>query len=134
MPSLNNMYPIVEKHTMTTIKVNSPSEQERLDGTPGITIIYNRRTEPGKSHGPFGEIKWQLGPIREQGINGTTIEDIMEILILRLKGFQKGVFACRENDLAIEHLEIARNFLLQRTRVRVRQGVEGTNTTHNETE
>jgi len=52
------------------------------------------------------------------------------VCIDRLRGFQRGPFASRENALAITDLESARNWLLQRTRERQAQGVEGTNQPH----
>jgi hypothetical protein len=100
-----------------------------MDGSPAVTPLYNRKNGP-ETVGPFGEIKWQLGPVAEVGINGTTIEDVIEACIERLRGFQRGPFACRENALAITDLESARNWLLQRTRARQEQGVEGTNEQH----
>lgn len=83
---------------------------------------------------PFVDITFQLGPIKEVGVNGTTIERILEILKDRLEGFQSGQFRCRTNALAITKIEEAEMWLLERTRKRVVQGVEGTNTVHNEVE
>jgi len=76
------------------------------------------------------EIKFQLGPVKEVGVNGTTIERVVEVLINRLEGFQKGDFRCRENALAITKLQEARHWLLHRTNLRVVQGVEGKNELH----
>ena len=83
---------------------------------------------------PFIEINFQLGPVGEVGINGTTIERILEILKDRLEGFQKGQFRCRTNALAITKIEEAIMWLEERTKKRVNQGVEGTNTAHKESE
>ena len=98
-----------------------------MDGSPATSPLFNYKNEPGVVHGPFGEIKWQLGPVQEAGINGTTIEDVIEVCIARLQRFQRGPFAGRENALAITALEEARNWLLQRTRDRQARGVEGVN-------
>jgi len=113
-------------------------QQEAMDGSPARSPLYNRKNveiavgapPTPNGYGPFGEIKWQLGPVAEVGINGTTIEDVIEVCIDRLRGFQRGPFASRENALAITDLESARNWLLQRTRIRQSQGVEGTNEQH----
>jgi len=43
---------------------------------------------------PFIDIKFQLGPIQEVGVNGTTIERVLELLKIRLGGFQQGPFRC----------------------------------------
>jgi hypothetical protein len=58
--------------------------------------------------------------------NGVTIEALLAICIDRLNGFQRGKFACRENAVAITHMETALLFLQKRTRDRVARGVEGT--------
>lgn len=72
-------------------------------------------------------ISFQRGPIKEVGTNGITHEVLLAILIDRLRGFQSGEFACRENALALTKLEEARMWLFERTRARVARGVEGTN-------
>ena len=79
---------------------------------------------------PFVHIKFQLGPVKEVGVNGTQIEDVIDALVTRLKGFQAGDFKCRENSLAVTKLEEARHWLLHRTAARVEQGVEGANLPH----
>ena len=106
--------------------------QVAMDGSPATVDLYNRKNVvPGHMEvGPFGTIKWQVGPIHEVGINGTTIEDVLDVLAARLRGFQSGPFKCRENALAITAIEEARNWLLQRTRARQAQGVEGFNKPH----
>ncbi len=115
--------------------------QVAMDGSPATSELFNfKNATPEHGYGegfaaaspqgPFGEIKWQLGPVGEVGINGTTIEDVIEVCIKRLDGFNAGEFRCRENSLAITALEEARNWLLQRTRARQEQGVEGVNASH----
>lgn len=75
-------------------------------------------------------IKFQEGAILENGINGCQIEDVIDLLVERLEGFQKGGFPCRENALAITKLEEARMWLNERTRKRKEQGVEGRMKSH----
>lgn len=79
--------------------------------------------------GDFLHIRWQTGPIPD-GVNGTTIEAVMQILIDRLRGFNAGQLSCRENSLAIAHLEEAQNWLLRRRENRIAAGVEGTMQPH----
>ena len=74
----------------------------------------------------LAEIKFQDGPINEVGINGVTQEVLLEIVADRLRSFQKGSFACRENALALTKIEEAQHWLQQRTLERMRRGVEGT--------
>jgi hypothetical protein len=56
--------------------------------------------------------------------NGTTNEELIEILIDRLK-YLNGLFPCKENACAITHLEEGLMWLEKRTRDRVKRGVEG---------
>lgn len=72
-------------------------------------------------------ISFQNGPIKEAGVNGTSQEALTTILIDRLRGFQGGVYACRENAIALTHFEEALMWLQKRTRERMARGVEGTN-------
>lgn len=72
------------------------------------------------------EIRFQNGPINEVGANGLSNESLLAIVEDRLRGFQSGQFACRENALALTHLQEAMHWLHHRTRERVQRGVEGT--------
>ncbi len=110
--------------------MTSRDEQVAMDGSPGESEFFNAKNDPGVVHGPFGRVTWQVGPVQEAGVNGATIEDVVEVCIDRLRGFQRGPFASRENALAITAFEEGRNWLLQRTRARQAQGVEGTNQPH----
>ena len=71
------------------------------------------------------DITFQHGPIQEVGVNGAHIEDVIDLLVARLREFNEGPTRCRENSLAITHLEEAKNWLVSRTLKRVEQGVEG---------
>lgn len=72
------------------------------------------------------ELQFQNGPIKEAGPNGITDEALLGILIDRLQGFQSGKYSCRENALALTHMEDAMHWLQHRTQARERRGVEGT--------
>lgn len=74
-----------------------------------------------------GHVNFQNGPVKEFGINGCHQEDLLAIVIDRLESFQKGPFACRENALALTHIEEAMHWLNHRTKDRDQRGVEGTN-------
>lgn len=71
-------------------------------------------------------IEFQKGPIKEAGINGITQEVLLAIVIDRLRGFQSGEYACRENAIALTYTEAALMWLQKRTRDRLARGVEGT--------
>lgn len=56
--------------------------------------------------------------------DGTTNEELLEVLIDRLK-FLNNKFSCRENAVAITKLEEAQMWLFKRTRDREKRNVEG---------
>ena len=70
-------------------------------------------------------ITFQNGAIKENGVNGCQNEDLINIVIHRLQGFQNGDFACRENEMALIKLEEAILCLNKRTNDRIARGVEG---------
>jgi len=74
----------------------------------------------------FCQVKFQNGPIKEYGINGCHLEDLIAIVVDRLMCFQASDFKCRENALAITKLEEALHWLNHRTSDRKNRGVEGT--------
>lgn len=71
-------------------------------------------------------ILFQNGPINENGVNGLTQEVLLAIVADRLRSFQSGPFACRENALALTKIEEAQHWLHARTLARMQRGVEGT--------
>ena len=110
-------------------------EQETMDGSPACVKVWgSNKFKAGISPEildaePFISIRFQAGPL-PQGVNGCSIEDVIDVLVTRLEGFQSGPFRCRENALAITKLEEAKQWLLYRTSKRQDQGVEGTMTAH----
>jgi hypothetical protein len=57
--------------------------------------------------------------------DGLTTEALLAIALDRLQGAQKREFSCRENAIAITHLEEAMHWLHHRTRDRANREVEG---------
>jgi len=74
----------------------------------------------------FAKVSFQNGPVKEFGVNGCHQEDLLAIVIDRLRSFQAGPFSCRENAIALTKLEEAMHWLNHRTSDRQSQGVEGT--------
>lgn len=72
-------------------------------------------------------ISFQNGPIAENGVNGITQEVLLAIIKHRLECFQAGPFACRDNAVALTHIDSALLWLKKRTLERMERGVEGTN-------
>lgn len=75
---------------------------------------------------PTIDIRFQNGPIHEVGANGISNEALLAIVEDRLKGFQSGPYACRENAIALTKIQEAMHWLHHRTRDRLARGVEGT--------
>lgn len=71
-------------------------------------------------------ILFQNGTITEKGVNGVTQEALLAIVADRLRSFQAGPFASRENAVALTHIETAQLWLHKRTLDRMNRGVEGT--------
>lgn len=78
--------------------------------------------------GEYGEIHFQAGPIQEYGVNGIGIEHLLNVVAIRLRGYQETDFKCRENALALTKVEEALHWLGARTADRQARGVEGTST------
>jgi hypothetical protein len=68
----------------------------------------------------------QRGPIKEVGVNGCQIDDMITFVLGTLQTFNKK-FPCRENSLAITKLEEALHWLDHRKRDREDRLVEGYN-------
>lgn len=71
-------------------------------------------------------IVFQDGPVKDVGINGVSVEDLLDICSHRLQCFQTGPYACKENESAIQLIQLARTSLDNRTADRKRRAVEGT--------
>lgn len=72
------------------------------------------------------EIKFQNGPIGEEGANGISNEALLAIVEDRLVGFQTGKFSHLMNVIALLDVRSAMNALHRRTADLVERGVEGT--------
>jgi len=66
----------------------------------------------------------QNGPIKENGVNGCQVNEVIEAAKIILEGLNKN-FPCRENASAITKLDEALMWLEKRTKDREKRGVEG---------
>lgn len=87
----------------------------------GLPIDENGR-------GQFQEIiRFQNGPRNSKdSTHGVLDTDLLEIVRDRLKGFQSGDFATRENAIALTHIEEALLWLNKRVEDRAARNVLGT--------
>jgi hypothetical protein len=74
-------------------------------------------------------IQFQNGARKEEltSIPGVLDTDLLEIVRDRLKGFQSGQFATRENAIALTHIEEALMWMNRRVEDRIERNVLGTN-------
>lgn len=110
-------------------KVNPANDKIELavldePGSGGACHEY-RATLP---NGDATSISFQNGPIAEAGVNGLTHEVLIAVVVDRMRDFQRGPYACRENAIALTKLEEAQHWLHSRTKARISRGVEGTHT------
>ena len=122
---------------LTSHKVAGLNESIKIevldDPGDGGACHHYRMTHPGPS-GPinpsgdpsYSEVYFQNGPIAEAGVNGASQEALLAIVEDRLKSFQAGPYACRENAIALTKVQEAMHWLHHRTRERLARGVEGT--------
>jgi hypothetical protein len=69
-------------------------------------------------------IKFQTGAIDKEGVNGCQVEDVISVLVEKLKSHQNGDFACPENSLAISNLQSA-NYALRIRKERLEENNRG---------
>ena len=80
-----------------------------------------------EEHDVVGEICFQHGPRKEfESMHGVLDGDLLEIVRDRLKAFNQGAYATRENACAITHIEEALMWLNKRAEDRAERGVLGT--------
>jgi len=79
-------------------------------------------------HGQESSVKFtvQSGPIKEFGINGCQIDDVISWAKSKIEEFQKA-FPCRENAIVVTKLDEALLWLMKRKMDREARSVEGTN-------
>ena len=84
----------------------------------------------GSVSGTGINIEWQNGPLGrgEDRIepNGAFVEGVIAAAIQRIAYYQATKFSCRENAIALTHLETALLWLNKRTAEREARQVEGT--------
>lgn len=118
--------------TVTDHKLNGLNDALEITvldepGQGGACHVYAITHPTELGHQEFTRIEFQNGPIQEAGVNGVSGEALLAIQIDRLRSFQAGPYACRENALALTALEESLMWLQKRTRDRLARGVEGTN-------
>lgn len=107
---------MIDKHTV--IECSSSRVGEKFPDCSKYTVFVG--TEEPRA------IEFQSGLPSEVGVNGFTNEQLIAIICDRLRTWNAGPFSCRENSVAMTHLETALMWLNKRTIERQARGVEGT--------
>lgn len=98
-------------------------------------LVYNTDAQGnpagGKTEGLGLQIDWQNGALFDADgkaiePNGAFLQTVLEACIDRLKYYQSSKFTCRENAVALTHLETAQLWLGKREAERADRGVLGT--------
>lgn len=77
---------------------------------------------------PVAGIEFQKGPRNEEDSqHGVIDSDLLEIVADRLRSFQKGDYSCRENAIALTHIEEALLWINKRVEDRIERNVLGRN-------
>jgi hypothetical protein len=89
---------------------------------------YIQETGWPQVHGQESSVKFtiQSGPIKEFGVNGCQVDDVIVWVKEKIEGFNKA-FPCRENSLVVTKLEEALLWSLKRKLDREKRQVEGLN-------
>lgn len=74
----------------------------------------------------ISQIHFQEGPMKESGLNGLFMEDLLAMCLARLEAFQDSDFACQENEDAIKGIVSALTAMRSRTDRRTKEGTIGT--------
>jgi len=86
----------------------------------------------GSVEGVGLKIEWQNGPLGRDAEriepNGAFVETVISAVVARIEHYQSSKFKCRENAIALTHLETALLWLNKRTMDRENRKVEGTHT------
>lgn len=89
--------------------------------------IYPADSIPEETELPLACIEFQRGARKDENArHGVLDTDLLEIVRDRLKAFQNGPYATRENEMALMHVEEALLWLNKRTEDRAERNVLGT--------
>lgn len=120
-------------------KLNTIQKRENLNtvyaadepsngGASHTYAIHKQGETPRIENEPLIIIQFQKGARKDlNSIHGVLDSDLLEIVRDRLKGFQSGEFATRENACALTHIEEALMWLNRRVEDRIERNVLGTN-------
>lgn len=116
---------------MHTAESKSNYEENFSGPCPSVRSQFYTDTDGnpagGLTSGPGFEIDWQNGTVNAaDDINGANVVDILEAVRQRMEFFNESKFRCRQNSLAITHIEEAMHWCQARITDRKNRGVLST--------
>lgn len=101
------------------------ADEKGNGGANHTYLIFCGESEPETAD--VEVVQFQDGARNEEdSVNGVLDTDLLEIVRDRLKGFQEGKFATRENAIALTHIEEALLWMNKRVEDRIERNVLGT--------
>ena len=108
----------------------------KMNGIKNCTVVNRSDSEGNPAGGCVNgiglNIDWQNGPLGRDANriepNGAFVETVISAVVTRIEYYQASKFKCRENAIALTHLETALLWLNKRTMDRENREVEGTHT------
>lgn len=121
---------------MSEQKISTVQKRNNLnavyrDGEPGPGGAYHEydvyaANDDPENGNPICVIQFQKGPRDDPGSqHGVLDGDLLEMVRDRLRAFQSGPYACRENACALTHIEEALMWMNRRAEDRAERGVLG---------
>ncbi len=117
--------PVSKSATFNTKVADGVASVYYLDEEKDIALFYEADENFDlKDNKPLSEIKFQHGPIPQNGVNGITNENLLFIVLSRITALNSK-YPCNENEKAIMYCSAALEMLELRTANRRNRGVEG---------
>lgn len=114
---------------LSTIQKRENLNEVYRTGEPGPGGAYHDYdiVDPRGPEVALACIEFQKGPRKDPNArHGVLDSDLLEIVRDRLKAFQDGPYACRENACALTHIEEALMWMNRRVEDRIERQVLGT--------
>ena len=101
---------------------------EKGNGGANHKYLIEGACQANGDTGVYVKINFQNGARKlDNSVHGVLDVDLLEIVRHRLKSFQEGEFASKDNEKALTHIEEALMWLNRRVEDRIERNVLGTN-------
>lgn len=102
-----------EWHVPYEVSFGDKKIEEELFYKSDLTLVDDKEIKRLEEAEPrdFIDITFQNGTVSDNGVNGATVADVIDVLVERLEGYYP---SSREISLTITHLQEAQNWLYRR--------------------